>query len=574
MIGLFTLFASTTASSVHSPAIPRYVVNLYHTMTDGTKDAVVFPVCITNLRKLSECCVIHKRRVKLEAIVEQRSEDSRKSRHQLEAIRSQESACFQNPNSPGSCCYRQFPTTHLLNALEERNVTTSHVVDLLRTCPRGRYGQQKYGIFMHEYFSVINPWDTVSAVCDVLKSESEAVLLGRGTVSSTAITDRILAEIRKIKSFATKTEPVGPPSREDAQFLLDGNDLLVLFENLEVRLKRFEHIPNLSFFHTIIKLARAFWESAVGTVGLRVKRRLLVGCHAACDKSKTKIIPSAQTSFPIRVGYIDCPAILENEQIWRPATLEPLVNMPIALKADFLSSETNQMPYIARYFNEAQEISQFDFMWTREYIDGLVDSLKAGNFSATFKYGYGHTDEVLISMEGYRQYISGKSILVVGSETPWLEAILLFFGAESITTIDYRERATPPSQRHPRVESLHTDKFIKEAKNGRKWSAAATYSSIEHAGLGRYGDELNPWGHSQTMAIVHCVTLSDAVLFAGNSMVGTTWKFGEIPTGDKIWWNAGRDMGQEFWSHALMNWKLIDPPINEWGMFVLNKVYS
>ena len=32
-----------------------------------------------------------------------------------------------------------------------------------------------------------------------------------------------------------------------------------------------------------------------------------------------------------------------------------------------------------------------------------------------------------------------------------------------------------------------------------------TYSSLEHSGLGRYGDSLNPWGDLITMAKAWCL---------------------------------------------------------------------
>jgi hypothetical protein len=54
---------------------------------------------------------------------------------------------------------------------------------------------------------------------------------------------------------------------------------------------------------------------------------------------------------------------------------------------------------------------------------------------------------------------------------------------------------------------------------GSKFDGVVTYSSLEHSGLGRYGDAINPWGDLITMAKAWCLTKS-----GGRMMVG-------VPTG-------------------------------------------
>ena len=44
------------------------------------------------------------------------------------------------------------------------------------------------------------------------------------------------------------------------------------------------------------------------------------------------------------------------------------------------------------------------------------------------------------------------------------------------------------------------------------FDAVATYSSLEHSGLGRYGDGLNPWGDLITMARAWCVLKDQGLL--------------------------------------------------------------
>ena len=57
-----------------------------------------------------------------------------------------------------------------------------------------------------------------------------------------------------------------------------------------------------------------------------------------------------------------------------------------------------------------------------------------------------------------------------------------------------------------------------------KFDAMVSFSSLEHSGLGRYGDGLNPWADLITMAKVWCALKPN-----GRALVG-------VPSGpDSIW---------------------------------------
>ena len=75
--------------------------------------------------------------------------------------------------------------------------------------------------------------------------------------------------------------------------------------------------------------------------------------------------------------------------------------------------------------------------------------------------------------------------------------MLLELGAANVTTIEYNDIKNS-------VKSVRT---IKPSDVKRMWKmgaderdrqfnfdAVVTYSSLEHSGMGRYGDPLNPWG--------------------------------------------------------------------------------
>eukprot|EP00656_Telonema_subtile_P026736 TRINITY_DN2871_c0_g1_i4.p1 TRINITY_DN2871_c0_g1~~TRINITY_DN2871_c0_g1_i4.p1 ORF type:complete len:149 (+),score=24.45 TRINITY_DN2871_c0_g1_i4:104-550(+) len=85
------------------------------------------------------------------------------------------------------------------------------------------------------------------------------------------------------------------------------------------------------------------------------------------------------------------------------------------------------------------------------------------------------------------------------------------------------------------------------------FDAVATFSSVEHSGLGRYGDELNPWGDLQTIARSHCVTRPGGGLLVGVMVDRIPTDDGGPPRG-RIEWNAHRMYGGLMMSHLTANW--------------------
>ncbi len=65
---------------------------------------------------------------------------------------------------------------------------------------------------------------------------------------------------------------------------------------------------------------------------------------------------------------------------------------------------------------------------------------------------------------------------------------------------------------------------------------AATFSSIEHSGLGRFGDPLSPDGDIEAMRQVHCMIKPGGLFFVGD--LQTTGK-----EAGKMEWNAHRIFG-------------------------------
>ena len=65
---------------------------------------------------------------------------------------------------------------------------------------------------------------------------------------------------------------------------------------------------------------------------------------------------------------------------------------------------------------------------------------------------------------------------------------------------------------HPRIRTRTNADFQRDPEVMDGW---IQYSSLEHAGLGAYGDEVNPWADRQWMAMMWCATKPSGFFFFG-----------------------------------------------------------
>merc|ERR1712226_652274 len=100
----------------------------------------------------------------------------------------------------------------------------------------------------------------------------------------------------------------------------------------------------------------------------------------------------------------------------------------------------------------------------------------------------------------------------------------------------------------PEITTLMPHEFSKMYQNGTlpQFDAVVTHSSIEHSGLGRYGDQLNPWGDLITMAKIWCVMKTGAQALIG------------VPHGpDTVVFNSHKIYGPTMYSHIFANFKQV-----------------
>jgi len=121
--------------------------------------------------------------------------------------------------------------------------------------------------------------------------------------------------------------------------------------------------------------------------------------------------------------------------------------------------------------------------------------------------------------------LSEKNVCVVGSQKPWIEFICLLKRVKSLTTVEYN----PPICNHPNIKIITYDEFV---NSDRVYDIIISFSSIEHSGLGRYGDDIDPSGDLKAMQAFYAHLIPGGLLLLG------------VPVGkDALVWNAHRIYG-------------------------------
>lgn len=177
-------------------------------------------------------------------------------------------------------------------------------------------------------------------------------------------------------------------------------------------------------------------------------------------------------------------------------------------------------------------------VWTEARIENMKTECGKGLLPGN--YG---VDETNWLREGLHIVPSlyNSSVLVIGSENPWVEACILSAGAAHVTTLEYGEIVSS----HPRVKTITPANMRMQFDSfSESFDVVVTVSSVEHAGLGRYGDALNPYGDRQAIARAWCATKDGGYLVIG------------VPIGsDTIEYNAHRVYGPVMFPHLVANWE-------------------
>ena len=213
----------------------------------------------------------------------------------------------------------------------------------------------------------------------------------------------------------------------------------------------------------------------------------------------------------------------------------PVKNIPNKLKNSFTLD--NKIPIYDYYFRDniiekviwdTTLIEKILFNFTPEKIrqekHKFYDIWKRGEPYAEHRKPGGPCK---LYVNAFNKYpINNKNVAIIGSQSPWLECICLNSDAKSVTTVEYNV----PEVNYPKLKAIS---YYKDFKNTNiKYDCILSFSSIEHSGLGRYGDELDPYGDIKTMDDIYNNLDDRGLLYLG------------IPIGpDALSWNANRIYG-------------------------------
>lgn len=205
---------------------------------------------------------------------------------------------------------------------------------------------------------------------------------------------------------------------------------------------------------------------------------------------------------------------------------------PEQIPAHLISEYTmgNKIPVQNWYLNGKRSTND-GIVYTTSAIDCCLRKITE---KKTFYYGA--TDFWLYQALEYFS-IRNKDVVVIGSETPIYESMAIYYGARP-TTVEYNRIISNDA----RLKTM----LVEEFKNHpQQYDAAFSISSLEHDGLGRYGDPLKPNGDLETMRDMQSIIKADGLFFLS------------VPVGpDTLVWNAHRIYGPLRLPKLLSGWRL------------------
>ena len=200
----------------------------------------------------------------------------------------------------------------------------------------------------------------------------------------------------------------------------------------------------------------------------------------------------------------------------------PYIEIPEELKGGYSMNGT--IPITKEWRDDSKALAQKT--WDDRYVNSFKTRFTVENINKGTQGNEPYNGAAKLLLNAFQKYnITGKNVAVIGSTTPWVETILLNLG-NTVTTIEYN---VPTST----VDGLKTQSYWDFVKGDKKFDYIVTYSSIEHAGLGRYGDPLNPNEDIKAMETIRKHLSDEGLLF---------WA---CPLGlDNIFWNIHRQYGK------------------------------
>ena len=266
-------------------------------------------------------------------------------------------------------------------------------------------------------------------------------------------------------------------------------------------------------------------------------------CGEICD---TTISGKPGKYFDEIHKKVDCDALFSNPDIDDPSQFhDPPSRIPKWLKDEY--SYFGKVPIDYNHYLDDSKGQHHYSHWNQTIIDFITNQFDTDTFQGP--YGKKYADMINDFMKNHID-LKDKQVIVIGSHTPWIEMMAVRNGAKKVLSVDYNEIKSD----HPQIDTMHALELNKRYLDRTlpQFDVLISYSSLEHSGLGRYGDNLNPWGDLIAMARGWCLLKP-----GGRALIG-------VPTleQDKIWFNIGRMYGPIQYPHLFANWRQIHSNID------------
>jgi hypothetical protein len=274
-------------------------------------------------------------------------------------------------------------------------------------------------------------------------------------------------------------------------------------------------------------------------------RTLTKSCGKLCQLEEGTF--SSSMFFDHRVVPVDCQTIFGDDVFIQQA--HGRAEAPDIIPAELVEAYTmnQRVPMSSIYSNEVYLSKQAQTsVWSKQLVEESIANAASGKLKGN--YGTTETNHLRQALRHAPGLVGGR-VLVIGSENPWVEACVLEAGASSVVTLEYGKIRSE----HPKIKTLIPLEFQRDFFNGQLglFDSIVTFSSVEHSGLGRYGDALNPWGDVLEIARANCVCKPEGSLVLA-VMCGNV-----LCTQDSLEFNLHREYGYTRWPYLASNWHQI-----------------
>lgn len=136
-------------------------------------------------------------------------------------------------------------------------------------------------------------------------------------------------------------------------------------------------------------------------------------------------------------------------------------------------------------------------IWTSGIVAELDRIVASGGSISCSHYPHS-AEDVALAVQKLGLNLKQSKVGVVSSLSPWVEHILRSAGASHVVTVDYNEPIVCSGIDW--IESKSVAQFSTEVGT---YDLLLSFSGIEHSGLGRYGDPINPDADIEAVAQMH-----------------------------------------------------------------------